>query len=308
MIATAAGVGATQPALADEGGVSFWLPGQMGSFSAVPSDPGWSLPVVYVHNSVQAGADKVFTRGGRLVAGVEGTADLVVAFPTYVFATPLAGGQASLGVGTGGGHTKVTASATLAAPGGPQVSGAETDTLDGVADLYPTAELKWHDGAHNTMVYAMAGVPVGSYQAGRLANLGINHWSLDGGAGYTYLDPKKGHEFSVVAGLTYNFENRDTHYRNGNDFHVDFAASQFLSEQLHVGLVGYHYQQLTGDSGSGAKLGDFKSRVSGIGPQVGWFFPLGGKKYYANLKGFDEWGAKNRPEGWSVWLELAIPL
>ena len=65
---------------------------------------------------------------------------------------------------------------------------------------------------------------------------------------------------------------------------------------------------MTGDSGSGAKLGDFKSRVSGIGPQVGWFFPLGGKKYYANLKAFDEWGAKNRPEGWSVWLELAIPL
>ena len=31
------------PAHADEGGVSFWLPGQFGSFAAVPSEPGFSL-------------------------------------------------------------------------------------------------------------------------------------------------------------------------------------------------------------------------------------------------------------------------
>ena len=53
-----------------------------------------------------------------------------------------------------------------------------------------------------------------------------------------------------------------------------------------MGLVGYFYQQVTGDSGSGATLGEFKSRVVGIGPQV----------------------AKNRPDGWNVWLSLLIPL
>jgi len=35
-IAIAACVTAASPVLSDEGGVSFWLPGQMGSFSAVP--------------------------------------------------------------------------------------------------------------------------------------------------------------------------------------------------------------------------------------------------------------------------------
>jgi len=34
-------------AQADEGGVGFWLSGQMGSFSAVPSDPGWTIPAFY---------------------------------------------------------------------------------------------------------------------------------------------------------------------------------------------------------------------------------------------------------------------
>jgi len=30
-------------AKADAGGVGFWLPGGMGSLSAVPGQPGWSL-------------------------------------------------------------------------------------------------------------------------------------------------------------------------------------------------------------------------------------------------------------------------
>ena len=84
-----------------------------------------------------------------------------------------------------------------------------------------------------------------------------------------YLNEKTGREFSAVGGVTYNFENDDTHYRNGIDSHIDWGASQFLNEQVHVGLVGYFYYQLTGDSGSGATLGDFKSRVSAIGPQIG---------------------------------------
>jgi hypothetical protein len=34
-------------ALADEGGVSFWMPGQDGSFAAVAPSAGWSLPLVF---------------------------------------------------------------------------------------------------------------------------------------------------------------------------------------------------------------------------------------------------------------------
>jgi len=36
----------------------------------------------------------------------------------------------------------------------------------------------------------------------------------------------------------------------------------------------YFFQQLTGDSGLGAKLGDFKGRVAGIGPHIGFLFRL----------------------------------
>jgi len=299
---------AAAAASADEGGVSFWLPGQMGSLAAVPTEPGLSMPLVYYHSSGDEGADKQFTRGSRVTAGIDATADIVLAVPTYTFSSALFGAQPSVGLGFGGGHVKVKVNETLTGPNGATVSGAESDSLDGVADLYPTASLKWHEAAHNYMLYTMWGVPVGSYSPHQLANLGTNHWSIDGGGGYTYFNPKTGWEFSAVLGFTYNLENDDTHYQNGIDSHLDWAASRFLSQQLHVGLAGYVYYQLTGDSGSGAVLGDFKSRVAGIGPQVGYFIKSGGRTYYVNAKANWEFGAQNRPEGWNLWLTFVIPL
>ncbi len=84
------------------------------------------------------------------------------------------------------------------------------------------------------------------------------------------------------------------------------GASKFISKQVLVGLVGYVYQQVTGDSGSGATLGDFKSGVVGIGPQVGFLFPVGDMQGYLNLKGYAEFAAEHRPEGWNVWLTFAV--
>jgi hypothetical protein len=213
------------------------------------------------------------------------------------------GGQLALSLAAVVGSSSVTGSIT-----GAVLSVERTDSIFNIGDLYPTAAIRWSEGNSNWMTYLTADIPVGAYQTGRLANLGINHWAIDGGAGYTYLNPSSGHEFSAVAGLTYNFENPDTNYQNGIDFHLDWAASQFLSEQAHAGLVGYAYQQLTGDSGSGATLGDFKSRVFGIGPQFGYFFPLNGKTAYFNLKGYYEFEAENRPEGWNVSAILSVPL
>ena len=298
----------SSPAYADEGGVSFWFPGQYGSLAAVPSAPGWSLPLIYYHNRSDADGSKEFAQGGNIRLGLDEEIDILIFVPTYVFANPVFDGQMVISVAGAYGRVKVDADATLTGPGGGVLSGSESDSNTGFADLYPSATLRWNHGVHNTMIYLMGGVPVGSYDAGRLANIGTNHWSVDAGGGYTYLNTKTGREFSAVAGLTYNFENPDTDYQNGIDAHLDWGASQFLSEQWHVGLVGYFYYQITGDSGAGAVLGDFKSRVNAIGPQVGYLFKIGGKDAYLNLKGYWEFGAKNRPEGWNAWLTLAIPL
>jgi hypothetical protein len=72
--------------------------------------------------------------------------------------------------------------------------------------------------------------------------------------GYTCLDPKTSYEFSAVTGLTYNFVNPYTDYKSGIDFHIDWGASKFVTPHIQIGVVGYVYQQLTGNGGSGVTL------------------------------------------------------
>ena len=179
-------------------------------------------------------------------------------------------------------------------------------SVTGLSDLYPSAALKWNNGVNNFMIYGTGDIPVGAYNSMRLANLGIGHGAVDGGAGYTYFNPDTGREFSAVAGLTYNLVNPSTNYQNGVDFHLDWAASQFLSKQVFVGPVGYFYNQLSCDSGSGDRVGCFKSRVTGVGPQIGYLFPIGNMQGYLNLKAYGEFDAAARPSGWNAWLTFAI--
>jgi len=293
---------------ADEGGVSFWLPGQYGSLAATPAAPGWSLPVIYYHSSVDANGSKEFAQDGRITLGLEADSDLLLMVPTYVFTDPVWGGQAAISIAGVYGNADASVDATLTGPNGGVLSGSEDDSLTAFGDLYPSFSVRWNNGVHNTLAYTMAGVPVGSYKVERLVNIGTNHWSVDIGGGYTYLNTETGREFSAVLGLTYNFENTDTNYQNGMDMHLDWGASQFVSEQLHIGLVGYFFNQVTGDSESGAVLGDFKSRVYGAGPQVGYLFKMGKGQAYLNLKGYWDFESKHRPEGWNTWITLAIPL
>jgi hypothetical protein len=308
-------------ASADEGGVSFWIPGFFGSLAATPLQPGLSFAAIYYHTSVSGSGNLAFarqvTRGnitanftGNLNANLDARADLGVAIPSYVFATPILGGQAAVALLVPFGQSRTSVSATVTGALGPigfATSGSRTDSVTGFSDLIPQFSMRWNAGVHNFMTYATGNLTVGDYESRRLANLGIGHTALDAGAGYTYFNPQTGHELSAVLGFTYNFENTHTQYQNGVDVHLDWAASQFLTKQFQIGLVGYLYDQASCDDGAGDRLGCFESRVVGIGPQIGYVFPLS-KDYqgYANLKGYKEFDAADRPHGWNVWLTLAI--
>jgi hypothetical protein len=134
---------------ADEGGVSFWAPGQFASFAALPGEPGFAMPVVYYHVSADAGGEKNFLRGGVLTAGIDAKADLLFFFPTYTFKEPVWGAQASFGMGWAVAHMKASADIEITGPQGTTFGGRRTDTVTGGSDLYRLGELKWHDGNHN---------------------------------------------------------------------------------------------------------------------------------------------------------------
>lgn len=308
-------------ALADEGGISFWLPGQFGSLAATPQQPGWSFGSIYVHDSVSAGGEVAAARqatAGRfppntvidLNANLKGRIDLMFLNGTYVFPTPVLGGQFAFGIGAGVGRpsTSIDGTLTVLTAGGlfGTRTGSTSDERTGFADLYPMASLRWNFGVHNVMTYVTGDIPVGLYSPDRLANLGIGHGAIDGGVGYTYFNPATGHEFSAVTGLTYNFRNEHTDYQNGIDWHLDWGLSKFLTKQWQVGAVGYFYHQLTADKGAPAFLGDNISRVMAVGPQIAYLFPFGDLQGYLSLKGYYEFDASRRADGWSTWLTFAV--
>src|SRR5262249_8879122 len=95
VLALATIVSAPGSALADEGGVSFWIPGFFGSLAAAVQQPGWSLTSIYYHTSVSAGAEVARAREfetGRIPlnltanvsASLDARADLVIPAKLHV--------------------------------------------------------------------------------------------------------------------------------------------------------------------------------------------------------------------------------
>ena len=251
----------------------------------------------------------------QINASVHATGDLGFVIPTYVFATPVLGGQASFSLveayGVSSASLNGTVSGTVTGPLGTMIPfgprfDSISDTTWGFSDLIPQFALRWNSGVNNYMTYVTGDIPIGAYNSSRLANVGIGHGAIDAGAGYTYFNPQTGHELTGVLGFTANLINPSTQYLNGVDLHFDWGASQFLSKQLMVGLVGYAYKDIGCDSGSGDHVGCFQSQVLGVGPQVGYIFPVGGMQGYVNLKAYAEFAGNDRPSGWNAWVTFVI--
>jgi hypothetical protein len=307
-------------ARADENGVSFWVPGFFGSLAAAPQQPGWSMAVINYYTNVSASGNAAVSKeitigqfnptlNASVNANISAKADIGFFAPSYVFATPFLGGQASATLLIPYGQNSTGLNGTIAGTVGgiPFTRTVGLDqTTTGFGDLIPQFAVRWNAGVNNYMAYITGDIPVGDYSSSNLANIGIGHGAIDGGVGYTYFDPKSGHEFSAVAGLTGNFENSSTNYTSGVDFHLDWGASQFLTKQLQIGLVGYVYDQISPDSGCAPILCPMESRVLGIGPQIGYIFPVGGMQGYLNLKGYKEFDNNDRPDGYNVWLTFSL--
>lgn len=174
----------------------------------------------------------------------------------------------------------------------------------GVGDfIFDPIALGWHFGNWHVITGVDVYVPTGSYNKNDLANAGRNYLTLEPVVAFTYLNPA-GYEFSMKTMFDYNFENRATRYRSGNELHADFVAAKHVG-QWAFGMGGYAYQQLTGDSGAGALFGDFKGRAYALGPQVAYTAKNG---INVSVRLQHEFDVVNRPEGEKYWINLSLPL
>ena len=89
--------------------------------------------------------------------------------------------------------------------------------------------------------------------------------------------------------MDFNTENHETDYQSGTQFHLDVTIAEhlpLLGGLFGIGANGFYYQQISGDSGSGATLGDFKGRMVGIGPVLSSVTKIWGKDLAAERSSF----------------------
>jgi hypothetical protein len=315
-----------EKARAAESAAGIYLLGAKGSMAGYVPPPGtYFTDYSYFYSgdaTGQAALGVTLRRTGNLNLQtnikVEGTVALEA--PTFIWVAPqkVLGGNLGLGAIIPVGWKKVDvnldALATLTLPPPLNITltkgrhfDFEEDTL-AFGDPLPTALLGWHNGNWNWNIQALVNVPIGEWERTSISNLGFNRWALDITPAVTWFDAKSGAEISAAAGFTYNWENPDSNYKTGTEFHVEFALMQHFSKQFAAGLVGYHYQQVTGDSGAGAALGGFEGRVTGLGPDVSYTLLCGKIPISTELKFFHEFDVENRVEGNAGMFTVSMPL
>jgi hypothetical protein len=182
-----------------------------------------------------------------------------------------------------------------------------SEESSGVGDVSLSSSLAWGLPPMQWNLYGSLYLPTGEYDAELDANMGVNHWAFDFGTGYRWLTSPGGMEFDSVLGLVVNGENPDTGYKTGLQLHWELALEQRFDSGFSFGIIGYHYRQITTDTGSGTFSGANKGRVTSIGADVAYNF--GGKEegVALGLKYYAEFWAKNWLEGDAVYLTLSIP-
>lgn len=244
------------------------------------------------------------TTSGRLLQNIDATALINLATITWVSDIKLGGGTLGAGLTIPYGYQDITADFELTGPRGNVFASDIEGDVTGFGDPIMNVALGWHNGFHHWNLYSAVWVPVGDYDQERLTNMGTNRWSGDIGAGFTRLNTENGREASAIIGVTFNSENPDTDYQTGTELHLEFALQQHLPCKLSFGLIGYYYQQLSGDNGDGAVLGDFKGRVASLGPLLSYTFE---NNVSLNARWYHEFEAKNRVEGDAILATLTIP-
>jgi len=285
---------------AAEGGYSNYIPGTYGDFG-MALEPAGKLTLR--NDLYYYGADtEQSVRSGRSVFDMDLT--FFMNFTTLVYKPEVQflGGQYAFGVFIP--LVYVELEADLGTRG--MTRGVEDDAA-GLGDLvWIPILLYWNHGNLNASFAQFIVSPTGDYSTNNLVNAGLNYWSFDSNVAVTYFNGETGQDYSVNLGWLYNTENEDTDYQTGQELHVDYIANQWFSETFALGVEGFYMDQINGDSGSGAVLGDFKAQAAGIGPAVLWATKFGKQDVTFIAKWLHEFHAENRLEGDNVFLSFSM--
>ena len=286
---------------AEEGGTGHYLPGGMATLiDVLPTQTGWVVQPIYLGYNGGFNSAVSVPIGGAISVGLDATVDSLTLGGLYTFDQTVLGARYSVGVYAPYVWMDITG----------KVGGfSRTDSVEGIGDItILPAMLAWKSG--NWQIDALLPIyaPTGDYQVGRLANQGLNYWTIDPTIGAWHSNEKTGFNFGLHAGVTFNTTNKATDYRSGSVLHAEFSAQQLLPVGpgiLGLGLNVFFYEQISGDSGSGATGGNFKGQSAGIGPVVDYIVPTETGALVFEAKWLPELDTKNRLKGDYFWFKVA---
>lgn len=295
----------TGDVFAVENGTGIYLLGSRGPYAGfVPAQGVYWQNDLY-HYRGTTGGEKRFPTGGKVVSNLESDAWINLFGVSWVTGEQALGGRLVLGAIVPVGHVEVDAAVRLdPVMFEPQELNVDDD-VSTVGDPLVSASLAWDKGNFHWSTTALLNVPVGNYQSGEIANVAANRWALDVSAAMSWVAMTTGTEVSVVPGYTLNGENSETNYESGDEFHLEWSVSQALSERFTLGVIGYFYKQVNGDSGEGAVLGEYEGRVNAIGGTLSYSFGDLNNPLMIRLKGYKEHDAENRLEGEAFFLTMS---
>lgn len=268
LVAFAATAVLAAPACAVEAGISPYLKGFAGFMSGyVPPAPVNVVNNIYYHFDGEVGAS---VRNGFTEFGLEMTMDAYLLQGVFVTDITILGGNYAFGLAVPYAWANLDAAVTGPLGNTFDLSISNDDVSD---SLVTPIVIGWHAGAFHWNAGLSILAPTGAYEKGRL-NVGRNTWGLLPAVALTWFDPELGWDLS--GSLTYLTlaNNEATDYQSGDILHFDWAIGKRIGE-WEIGVAGNIVQQITGDSGGGAKLGDFEVRSIGIGPALTYSTKIG---------------------------------
>jgi hypothetical protein len=304
LLASALAVLCPLASLAAEGGTGHYLPGGTATLiDLAPTKPGWVAESMYLHYSGDASASKQIFIAGTATADLSAESDALLLGGLYTFeATPL-GAHYSAGAFLPYVWMDVEGKVTT-----PLGTRKRHDRASGIGDvtLIP-AMLAWKTGRWQWNALLPISAPTGDYDTDSLANPGLNYWTFDPTLGGSYNNEKIGFNAALHAGIALDTENHATDYQSGSTFHLDGSVQQLLPVgpgYLGIGAEAFYLTQVTGDSGSGARLGDFEGHTAGVGPVLSYLMPSDEDTFAVELRWLPELDVERRLEGDYVWVKV----
>ena len=167
--------------------------------------------------------------------------------------------------------------------------------------------LQWRDHTlfgkpYHHRANALFWLPTGSYSSQRQLNIGANTWRFNPYyAGTLILSP----EWEVSFRLMYLWSTKNTSpnpfiasssIQPGTAFHMNYSVSYEIKHGLRAGLAGYYLNQTRRDRVDNMSVVDSGEKIYALGPGFIWKNKAG----ITTFNAYGEFGAENRPEGFSV--------